>query len=90
MRRDLGPDDDAIALIRGCGDESLVLVMRAGRDPVGDSQVRAAIGPLAMEIAPRRVNLVAMAEGADDDAVDALVAYLETAESTTGQIVEIS
>ncbi|MDE0879424.1 MAG: hypothetical protein OSB00_12295 [Sphingomonas bacterium] len=90
MRHDLRLDEDAVAVIRATDAESLVIVMLPGRDPVTEAQIRAAIGPLAIEIAPRRINLVAVTDGADKDAIDALVAYLDAAESTTGQIVDVS
>mgnify|MGYP001102940772 CR=1 FL=1 len=90
MRHTLRLDEDAVAVIRATDAESLVIVMLPGRDPVTEAQIRAAIGPLAIEIAPRRINLVAVTDGADEDAIDALVAYLDAAESTTGQIVDVS
>jgi hypothetical protein len=90
MRRDLAAGEDAVAVARSDDSESLVLVVMPGRDAVSESQVRAAIGPLAVERAPRRISAVLPSATADSAAVDAIVAFLESAASTTGQVVEIS
>jgi hypothetical protein len=90
MRRDVGPDDDIVAAVRA-GKASMVLVLAPGRTPLSLAQATAALGPLAAEAAPaRRINAVVVAQGADPAAIDAAVAFLESAASTTGQILTVS
>ncbi|MEG3167572.1 hypothetical protein U1737_05110 [Sphingomonas sp. LB3N6] len=86
----LEPGADIAALVRGAVGDSLVAVIPAMLDGVATAQARAAIGPLAVESAPAtRVNAVVSADGADPVDVDAAVAFLESARSTTGQLIEI-
>lgn len=92
MRLELPPDADLAALVRGvAGGGSLVLVIAAGRDPVRAAATRAMLAPLAVELAPAtRLNAVLPAPGAAPARVDAAVAFLEGAASTTGQWLEVS
>lgn len=84
------PGGDVAALVRGAVGESLVLVIPATLGALATAQAKAAIGPLAVELAPAtRVNAVVSADGADPADVDAAVAFLEAARSTTGQVLEI-
>ena len=90
MRRDVGPRDDVATVVRE-SDESVVLVLAPGRSALSMAQTCAAIAPLAAEAAPsRRINAVVAAEGANPSAVDAAVAFLVSAASTTGQILTVS
>ncbi len=90
MRLTLDRGDTIAAVVRGAIGESLVVVMPATLDPLAMAQARAAIGPLAMELAPAtRLNAVVMMQGADPDHVDAAVDFLDGALSTTGQLIEI-
>lgn len=90
MRLTLEPGADIAALVRGAVGDSLTVVIPSTLDALAMAQARAAIGPLAVELAPAtRVNAVALAEGADSADVDAAVAFLENAPSTTGQLIEI-
>ena len=90
MRLTLEPGVDIAALVRGAAGESLVVMISATLDALAMAQARAAIGPLAVELAPAtRVNAVVLAEGADPADVDAAVAFLEQARSTTGQLIEM-
>ena len=90
MRLTLDPDGDIAALARGAGSESLVVVISPLLDALAMAQAKAAIGPLAVELAlATRVNAVVLAEGARPADVDAAVAFLEQARSTTGQVLEI-
>lgn len=68
-----------------------VLLLIAGDVSVLDrALLRAAIGPLAAELAPeKRINAVDIAGDAALDDVLAAARYLSGAESTTGQLVEI-
>lgn len=90
MRLDAGPGDDIAALVRGAEAESLVVIVAPGRDPLALAVARASIGPLAMEKAPGAwVNAVLVVEGADPADVDSAAAFLESARSTTGQVIEL-
>ena len=91
MRVDLARDADVAALVRSTDGESLVVVIGADRDAVLLAQAQAAIGPLAAAVAPcRRVNAVVVGASATADSVAAIVAFLESASSTTGQVVSVS
>ncbi len=90
MRLTLEPGDDVAALVRGAIGDSRVVVIAATLDVLAMAQARAAIGPLAIELAPAtRVNAVVQTAGAELADVDAAVAFLEAARSTTGQVIEI-
>lgn len=90
MRIDLSASDDLVARVRAATGDSVVVVI-APRDPLAMALARAAIGPLAVEHAPAmRVNAVVPVQGADPHDVDAAVAFLAGAPSTTGQVLEIS
>ncbi|TPG14492.1 Rossmann fold domain-containing protein [Sphingomonas oligophenolica] len=91
MRCDLAADDDVIALVRATVGDSLVVVIQPGRSALALAQTCAAIGPLAVEQAPgRRINAVLVGADSDPTAVAATARFLESAASTTGQIVAIS
>ena len=90
MRIDLAADGDLAASVRAAAGDSVVVVI-AARAPLEMALARAAIGPLAVERAPRmRVNAVVPGAGADAADVAAAVVFLEGARSTTGQVLEIS
>ena len=89
MRIDVAAEDDLVAAVRGATSDSLVVVI-APRASLEMALARAAIGPLAVERAPAmRVNAVMPGAGASAADVAAAVAFLEGAQSTTGQILEI-
>lgn len=91
MRLTLAPGDDIAALVRGARGDSLVVLIPATLDSLAMAQARAAIGPLAIELAPGcRLNAVCLTVGADPVDVEAAVAFLEQARSTTGQLFEIA
>ena len=91
MRIDLSPEADIATAVRAAQGDSLVVVIAPGRDPLAQALAEAAIAPLAMERAPRmRVNAVIVGTDADPAAVDAAVAFLESATSTTGQALRVS
>ena len=91
MRIALATTDDPVAAVRTSVGESLVLVFKPGRDPLAMAQALAAIGPLAIEVAPaRRVNAVVVTHGAATEDIDAAVAFLDQALSTTGQIITVA
>jgi len=91
MRLDIGTGDDLVKLVRGAAAESLVVVIAPDLLPLSMATMRAAIEPLAIERAPHgRLNAVLPAATSDPAHVDAVVAFLERAASTTGQLLEIS
>ena len=91
MRLDLTEADDLPARVRAVADESVVMVIDAGWAPLPLALAKAAVAPLAIERAPGgRLNLVVRGTAADPVAVEAAIAFLETARSTTGQVLEIS
>jgi hypothetical protein len=91
MRFDLVETDDVAAIVRSAAAESIVLVLAADWPPLVLARLRASVAPLAIERAPdTRVNAVILGEGAGAAAVDAAIAFLESARSTTGQVLEIS
>ncbi|WP_342657601.1 hypothetical protein NPJ82_12745 [Sphingomonas sp. NY01] len=93
MRVDAHPGDDVAGLVRGTRGESVVLVIHPGRDDLAQALALAAIGPLAVERAPDRINAVVVGEGAGaaavEAAVEAAVAFLDAAPSTTGQVLAV-
>ena len=90
MRLTLDPGGNVAALVRGAVGASRVVVISPALDALAMAQAKASIGPLAVELAPStRVNAVAPGEGADPGDVDAAVAFLMQAHSTTGQVIEI-
>lgn len=95
MRLILSERDDIAACVRDARarlgtDDSLVVVIRESSDSLFAALARALIAPLAIEAAPvTRINAVLSHNGARAVDVEAAIGYLETALSTTGQILEI-
>jgi len=95
VRLILSERDDIAACVRDARarlgtDDSLVVVIRESSDSLFAAQARALIAPLAIEAAPvTRINAVLSHNGARAVDVEAAIGYLETALSTTGQILEI-
>jgi hypothetical protein len=101
----LGDDAALVTVAAGSAIESVLLkvhaAVSAGRqsvlvmiDPdvagISRAMLRAAIGPLAIASAPAtRVNALDIAAGASTDAVIAAAAFLATAGSTTGQVIDV-
>ncbi len=91
MRLTLRAGEDIAALVRAAEGPSIVVVIPPIADGLTLAVTRAAIAPLAIERAPAmRVNAVLVGAAAASADVDAAVAFLDGAGSTTGQIVEIS
>jgi hypothetical protein len=91
VRLILEPGGDLAALVGGADAESVVVVVRWTSDRLAMAVARAAIGPLAIERSPAcRVNAVFVENGAAADDVDAAVRFLESARSTTGQILDLA
>jgi hypothetical protein len=90
----LEPGGNIAALVRAAGAsmiDSIVVSIPSTLDALARAQARAAIGPLAIELAPAcRVNAVCPASDAAPTDVEAAIAFLERAQSTTGQMLEIA
>jgi hypothetical protein len=73
------------------GERDSVLLFIAGDVPALDrALLRAAVGPLAIELAPaKRLNAVDVAAGAALDDAIAAARFIAAAGSTTGQVIEI-
>ncbi|WP_375395817.1 Rossmann fold domain-containing protein [uncultured Sphingomonas sp.] len=81
--------DDIATIVRAASGGSLVVVIEPGRDPLSAALAEASIAPLAVERAPgMRINAV-VGDGAAAD-VAAMAGFLDTAGSTTGQVVRIT
>lgn len=91
MRRYLDTAEDIVELVRATVGDSLVILIRPGRSALVLAQTCAAIGPLAVEQAPgRRINAVLVGADSDPASVEAAAAFLESAGSTTGQLLAVS
>lgn len=92
VRLRIGPGDDAAALVRQAERaESILLFFDPALGVLETAQALAAVGPLAIELAPTaRVNAVRASADADAADVEAAARFLEGARSTTGQVIEVS
>lgn len=81
--------DQATAQVRSSAAESVLLLLPPDLDPLHAATLRAALGPLAIERAPGRVNALVALAGTDPAAVEAAALFLEGARSTTGQLLEV-
>ncbi len=82
-----------LPLIRAAAvDHALVLMLLAPTVPILDrSMLLAAVGVLAVDFAPSaRIAALDVRTGAEVDDVVAAARFLATAESTTGQIVQVT
>ncbi|WP_010185234.1 Rossmann fold domain-containing protein [Sphingomonas sp. PAMC 26605] len=83
---------DAVAAVRDAPRESgmVMLVIDAAAAALDRAMLRAAVGPLAVELAPQtRLGALDVGADTDRDAVVAAAEYLVGAHSTTGQVLEI-
>jgi hypothetical protein len=83
----LGPGDNIAQLVRAATGEAMTLVIDAVAEPLTLTVTTASIGPLAVERAPMRINAVVVRDGADPADVQAAVVFLDSARSTTGQVL---
>lgn len=91
MRIAVSSGDDIAALVRAAEGGSVLVMLDPALDQLALAQARAAIGPLAVERAPAtRVNAVLPAVDAEPEDVEAAARFLESARSTTGQVLEVS
>lgn len=89
----VGPGDDPAALVRTAAKTagSVLLLLDPALDPLAAALARAAVGPLAVELAPEvRVNALAPGAHADPADIEAAAEFLEGARSTTGQVLQVS
>ncbi|PTS72716.1 hypothetical protein DBR17_19140, partial [Sphingomonas sp. HMWF008] len=69
----------------------LLLVIATDVPDLDRAMLLAAVGPLAVEIAPdRRIAAIDVGPGADPDDVVAASQFLTSAESSTGQVLRIT
>jgi len=85
----LMPTDDVAAMLDGVGADSVVLVIRPGRDPTALALACATITALARARAPRRLNAVEQGEGIAPAAIEQAVAYLHAAPAVTAQVIRL-
>ncbi|MDY0959164.1 hypothetical protein SOM26_10765 [Sphingomonas sp. CFBP8993] len=89
-RVELTPDDDIARVVADHPGVDLILVVRPGRDALGQALVEATVGPLAVAAAPgARINAILVGDGADETAVTAAAAYLAAAHAVTGQLLAV-
>lgn len=70
--------------------DSVLLLIATDVPALDRAMLRAAIGPLAIDMAPTtRLNALDIANSAADDVVVAAARFLTGAASTTGQLLEI-
>lgn len=74
--------------ITGVEDATLLLILPTVA-AIDRAMLIAALGPLAIELAPRRITALDVADGADIAAIIAAATYLVAARSTTGQSLRI-
>lgn len=82
--------EQAVDAVRAGDAEHILLLFAADLPPLDAALLRAALGPLAIERAPTRVNALLAHPGADSAAVEAAAIFLEGARSTTGQLIEVA
>lgn len=80
-----------VARARGVAATCVLLVIEPTVPRLQRAMLAAAIGPLAIEMAPEsRVGAIDILPGADPADVAAAAMFLATAESTTGQVIAVS
>lgn len=73
------------------GDAVVVLLMlMPAVAAIERAMLLAAVGPLAHELAPRRIGAIDVAESASADRVVAAACFLAGARSTTGQVLRVA
>lgn len=82
--------EQAVSAVREGRADAILLLFAADLAPLDATLLRAALGPLAIEAAPVRVNAILAHPGADPDVVEAASLFLESARSTTGQLLEVA
>ena len=81
---------DVIAALRAAGQgNTVVLLIEPGVAAIDRAMLLAALGPLAVALAPVRIAAVDVAEGAAEERVVAAASYLADAQSTTGQYLRV-
>ena len=70
--------------------DAVILLLQPDVSAIDRAMIVAALGPLAIELAPRRVAAVEIVASASPERIDAAMRYLATAYSTTGQCLQVS
>lgn len=72
------------------GEGAVIVILDAAMAPVERAMLRAAIGPLALDLAPAtRLAAIDCHPGASPAAIEATLAFLGSADAVTGQIVTL-
>lgn len=80
-----------IDLVRAArGGDAVVLLLVPAVAAIERAMLLAALGPLARELAPRRIGAIDVAESASADRVVAAARFLAGARSTTGQVLRVA
>lgn len=70
--------------------DAVVLLLLPAVAAIERAMLLAAVGPLAHELAPRRIGAIDVAESASADRVVAAARFLAGARSTTGQVLRVA
>ena len=90
MRLTLEVDGDIVSSVRQVEADSIVVLVPPSSNALWTALARAAIAPLAIELAPGcRVNAIFVEDGARQVDIDSAANFLDHARSTTGQIVDV-
>ena len=82
---------DVLASLRTVSPEDVVIVViLADLSAIDRAMLLAALGPLAIELAPRRIAAIDVADGASPQHILAAAHYLAAACSITGQHLRVS
>lgn len=82
---------DVLARLRAASlDETVLVLIEPDFAAIDRAMLIAALGPLAVELAPKRIAAIAAADGAPIDDVVAAARYLAAARSTTGQTLVVN
>ena len=86
-----GSPADVIAELRGEAEhDAVVLLLLPALSAIDRAMLLAALGPLAAELAPRRIGAVDIAAGASIAPIVAAARHLAAARSTTGQCLRVT
>jgi hypothetical protein len=86
-----GRAGQVVELLRAAEGEVVLLLIDSSIQPIDRGMLIAAIGPIAIEKAPRvRIGAIDVTAGAAVEDVVATARFLATARSTTGQVLTVA
>jgi hypothetical protein len=86
-----GQAGHVVEILRGAEGEVVLLLIDSSIPPIERAMLLAAIGVLAVELAPDvRIGAIDVATGAEPDDVIAAARFLVAARSTTGQVLAVA